>query len=259
MVKGSGEAKAAADRTTARPRPAEAGGAVGADGAAEAGAPAGITGPAGRGVSTRRPASAGRVTSAGAGGSAGRAPDTGSGAAHPGDPADHENVVVALLNSRPLIDGEVHDALADPRQAAAWLRARGGTGGPAELRHVLRARDLLDDVVRGRAPATSLAEVLQGSYQVPRMGDDALEWQLVTDDDTRFAVRTVLAWDELRRTAPGRLRACANPDCRLFLLDRGHANRARWCSMAVCGNRMKARRHYARTRTAAPGPESRPR
>ncbi|WP_285584773.1 CGNR zinc finger domain-containing protein [Actinoallomurus iriomotensis] len=27
-------------------------------------------------------------------------------------------------------------------------------------------------------------------------------------------------------------------------------NNARWCSMAVCGNRMKARRHYQRTRTA---------
>lgn len=25
---------------------------------------------------------------------------------------------------------------------------------------------------------------------------------------------------------------------------------ARWCSMAICGNRMKARRHYSRARSA---------
>ncbi|MEU1163642.1 CGNR zinc finger domain-containing protein [Streptomyces sp. NPDC005921] len=52
---------------------------------------------------------------------------------------------------------------------------------------------------------------------------------------------------------PGRLRPCANPECRLFLLDRSKGNSARWCSMAVCGNRMKARRHYRRTRDAEAG------
>jgi predicted RNA-binding Zn ribbon-like protein len=58
----------------------------------------------------------------------------------------------------------------------------------------------------------------------------------------------VLAWDVLARHSPGRLRPCANPECRLFLIDHSKANAARWCSMAVCGNRMKARRHYQRTR-----------
>jgi hypothetical protein len=38
-------------------------------------------------------------------------------------------------------------------------------------------------------------------------------------------------------------------ECRLFLLDRSRANKARWCSMATRGNRLKARRHYERTRT----------
>ena len=170
---------------------------------------------------------------------------------------DHENVVVALLNTRPVVDGVLQDAFADPDEGSRWLREHGGTGTPAELHTVLRARDLLEDVVRGRAAATSLAEVLQGTHRVPRMGEDALDWQLVVDDDARFAVGAVLAWDELRREAPGRLRPCANPDCRLFLLDRGHANRARWCSMAVCGNRMKARRHYARTRASTlPRPDA---
>jgi len=57
----------------------------------------------------------------------------------------------------------------------------------------------------------------------------------------------VLAWDELRAESPGRLRACANPECRLFLIDHSKPNSARWCSMATCGNRMKARRHYRRS------------
>jgi predicted RNA-binding Zn ribbon-like protein len=42
------------------------------------------------------------------------------------------------------------------------------------------------------------------------------------------------------------VRACPGDDCGwLFLDPRG---RRRWCTMAVCGNRAKARRHAARTR-----------
>ncbi|WP_371814821.1 CGNR zinc finger domain-containing protein [Mycobacterium sp. DL440] len=66
----------------------------------------------------------------------------------------------------------------------------------------------------------------------------------------RGAPRAILAWDALRVASPGRLRACANPDCQLFLIDRTKPNTKRWCSMATCGNRMKARRHHQRARTA---------
>ncbi|MGW0949619.1 CGNR zinc finger domain-containing protein [Streptomyces sp. NPDC002623] len=57
-----------------------------------------------------------------------------------------------------------------------------------------------------------------------------------------------MLFDAVQEAMPGRLRPCANPDCRLYVLDRSKANSARWCSMAVCGNRMKARLHYQRTR-----------
>jgi len=66
--------------------------------------------------------------------------------------------------------------------------------------------------------------------------------------ERRLALRAVLAWDAVARQSPGRLRPCANDECRLFLIDRTKNNTARWCSMAVCGNRMKARRHYQRGR-----------
>jgi predicted RNA-binding Zn ribbon-like protein len=36
----------------------------------------------------------------------------------------------------------------------------------------------------------------------------------------------------------------------MFLIDRSKPNTARWCSMAICGNRMKARRYYQRTKAA---------
>src|SRR5262249_172199 len=41
----------------------------------------------------------------------------------------------------------------------------------------------------------------------------------------------------LGRTAE--IRKCANPRCVLYFRDRSRTRRRRWCSMAVCGNRMK--------------------
>lgn len=50
-----------------------------------------------------------------------------------------------------------------------------------------------------------------------------------------------------------RLRACANPSCRLFFYDTSRTRRRRWCSMSRCGNRHKvavfSRRHSLSRRT----------
>lgn len=35
------------------------------------------------------------------------------------------------------------------------------------------------------------------------------------------------------------VRRCQNPDCTLWFYDRTKSHRRRWCSMALCGNRMK--------------------
>ena len=42
------------------------------------------------------------------------------------------------------------------------------------------------------------------------------------------------------------VRNCEGPACTLWFYDRTKAHRRRWCSMAVCGNRAKARTHRAR-------------
>jgi predicted RNA-binding Zn ribbon-like protein len=43
-----------------------------------------------------------------------------------------------------------------------------------------------------------------------------------------------------------RLRCCASETCRWLFLDTSKNRTRRWCDMKVCGNRMKARRFYAR-------------
>ena len=45
----------------------------------------------------------------------------------------------------------------------------------------------------------------------------------------------------------GRVRRCPGAGCGWLFLDEGRGRR--WCVMAICGNREKARRHAARQRT----------
>ncbi|WP_116200970.1 CGNR zinc finger domain-containing protein [Amycolatopsis circi] len=151
------------------------------------------------------------------------------------------DALLDLLNSRPLVNGEEQDAL--DRQ---WALEHGGDGSVAELELLRQARDLLRDVVRGDSSPVVLRPLFDGVRQVPEVSADGLRWSVETLPHARLAVEAVLAWDALEKDLPGRLRACANDECQLFLLDRSRANRARWCSMAACGNREKARRHYHR-------------
>jgi predicted RNA-binding Zn ribbon-like protein len=159
-----------------------------------------------------------------------------------------EGFLLAVLNSTPVIDGVPADDLADPARARAWLAGLGGAGTEAERQHVLEAREALQAVVRGGEPPAVLAPLLEGASCVPALTDGQITWALSVSPDRRLAVRAVLAWDMLAKNSPGRLRPCANDECQLFLIDHSKAGTARWCSMAVCGNRMKARRHYQRSR-----------
>lgn len=163
--------------------------------------------------------------------------------------AADDGLLLAVLNSTPVIDGMPTDHLGDLSSARPWLVEAGGLGTEAELAHLRRARAALQGIVRGELPVSVLNPLLHGVAYVPHAGDE-LTWSLRAKSERELAVRAVLAWDAITKASPGRLRACANDECRLFLIDRSTANRARWCSMAVCGNRMKARRHYQRTRHA---------
>jgi predicted RNA-binding Zn ribbon-like protein len=150
---------------------------------------------------------------------------------------DWQAVLLDLLNTTPVIEGQMVDRL-DGR----WLREHGSSKDGLQAGRSVR--DDLQRVVRTQADASVLRRYLSDVRQVPDIGADGVTWSLEAD----WPAHLVLAWGELERDMPGRLRPCANDECKLFLIDRSRAGTARWCSMGVCGNRMKARRHYSRTR-----------
>lgn len=165
--------------------------------------------------------------------------------------AADEQMMLDLLNSTPVVDGQQRDEFDAPGGARTWLAGHGQKGTAEEARAIAELRPLLQEVVRGtRSPAALGPFIADVGYKAGA-ADEGIVWTLRLPAGGSAAARAVLAWDELRRSSPGRLRPCANPECRLFLIDRSKPNTARWCSMALCGNRMKARRHYQKARDAA--------
>ena len=54
------------------------------------------------------------------------------------------------------------------------------------------------------------------------------------------------ATDLLTSVSRGSVRQCEDAGCGWLFLDRSNARKRRWCSMADCGNRNKARKYYRR-------------
>lgn len=162
-----------------------------------------------------------------------------------------EELLLAVLNSAPVVDGRREDRLAGaPGRELA--RTWGGTGTAAELDRLRRTRDAIQTVVRGAAAAPAavadLASVVEGAVRTPRVTADGVVWELRVPRDDRLPVDAVLAWSSVTAHLPGRLRPCGNAECELFLVDHSRPGTAKWCSMATCGNRMKARAHAQRVR-----------
>jgi len=78
--------------------------------------------------------------------------------------------------------------------------------------------------------------------------------ELHSADAVRHALGAV-ALDAARMLATpaeaARIRICASETCSARFYDRSPAARRRWCSMTLCGNEAKARRHRERSRSTA--------
>ncbi|MQY11276.1 hypothetical protein SRB5_13910 [Streptomyces sp. RB5] len=176
-------------------------------------------------------------------------------------PLTGEPVSIDLMNTRWMLDGEVQDLLTSTDGLAVWLaspgiaaRLNGVRADAATLDALLAARSALYRIADhpddpGGPPA--LNAVLAHGRVRHELGPDGPEQRIETDAPHQLPA-WVAAEDYLRLLddRPERIRACAGPTCILHFYDVSKNGTRRWCSMAVCGNRAKAREHYARSRRA---------
>ncbi|MGW4380277.1 CGNR zinc finger domain-containing protein [Kitasatospora sp. NPDC004531] len=180
-------------------------------------------------------------------------------------PLTDEPLGIDLLNTRWIDAAGRHDLLDSLDGLATWLHsplvAEALAGAPVRadrdtLDRLLRARAALDGMVAdpqqpGPAAVDALNSVLAhgrtGHLLRPTGPDSYVE---VDEHSWLPAWHAAVSYLRLLGDRPERVRACGNPECVLHFYDVSKNGTRRWCSMAGCGNRAKAQRHYARHRNA---------
>ncbi|WP_328944641.1 CGNR zinc finger domain-containing protein [Streptomyces sp. NBC_00250] len=167
-----------------------------------------------------------------------------------------EPVSLDLLNTRWNDEGARQDLLTGVEGLAVWLAANRldgrFTADATTLRHTLTARDALAALVDHPGDPTATARVDtvlgHGRIRATLTADGPGERPEFTDPAWGPGWTAARDYLDLLRTAPDRIRACAHEACILHFFDTSRNGTRRWCSMAICGNRAKASRHYARTK-----------
>ncbi|UGT42380.1 CGNR zinc finger domain-containing protein [Nocardia yamanashiensis] len=166
------------------------------------------------------------------------------------DPRPHlgEPLALDLLNTRYITAEGPQDLLIDTDGLAAWL-ADNDLALPADeqtLRAVVTAREAILRTVRGESSDELNAVLDHGRIRRTLTATGPADTPDVRQPEW---LPGWLAADNLLRLladAPDRIKQCAHPNCVLWFHDTSKNGTRRWHSMATCGNRAKAARHYAR-------------
>ena len=158
------------------------------------------------------------------------------------------SLLLDLVNSRLVLPSGVSDELGDDAAASTWLRAHGAAGTPAEIADARAARAALVPFLRGETDAAALEPWAGAMRKRARLHASGLEWVDDVEPDRVIGARAIDEWAGLQGEQGSRIRPCAADDCQHFLIDESRANARKWHAMETCGNRAKARRHYAKAK-----------
>lgn len=171
-------------------------------------------------------------------------------------PLTGEPLALDLVDTVWIDDDGTHDLLDDRVQLSAWLArwelpdpgSRSARSNLVEARQAIRrllehpddpAAETAINLVLGRGRIRLTLQDRQPDEAVEVSPAWAAGWHAARD------LRRLLA------ERPERVKHCANSDCVLWFDDTTRSGTRRWCSMTGgCGSRLKARRHYERSRVS---------
>jgi predicted RNA-binding Zn ribbon-like protein len=167
-------------------------------------------------------------------------------------------LVQAFLNT---VEPETgRDDLATPVAAAAWLADQrlispGSSLDERDRRRLIEVRRALRELLgtnAGNGPQRRAVTTLNEAARRVRLGvrlhpQDG--YRLMAEGvgvDRPIGDLLIAVTGSMASGTWSRLKSCANPACRTAFYDTSRNSSGRWCSMAVCGNRMKGRNYRLR-------------
>lgn len=162
-----------------------------------------------------------------------------------------------LASYRDLVDWAELAKLLDRRDASTLRQT--AEADPKEAKRCFKlAVDLRESIyqicaslLRQRKPSADHLEKLNSLYKKATRSSEltwkggALRWSRSPEDPQAIVATLSRCAVQLLTNTSARISQCGDEDgCGWLFLDRSRGRARRWCSMAECGNRAKARRHY---------------
>lgn len=168
------------------------------------------------------------------------------------------------------------DRIPDPAALIRWAVAAGVLDAervvqddPASATRAVQAahrlrtalQSVLDRQVDGGRQAPEDLEIvrrawLEAARRAPAAPALPLRLDLAPDSPADVVRLLAIATADLLSGPLDVLRRCDGPGCGWFFLDHSRNRSRRWCRTEDCGNRARARRHYARVRKDAASPQA---
>lgn len=163
-------------------------------------------------------------------------------------------LIQAFVNTTDLQDGP--EELEDPNTLQAWLVARGlldssQEAGASDLKHAIALREAIRNVIGANSGSrvypvdvATLNGAASASGLRMRFGSDGKARLEPESPGVVGAMGRIVATLYAAMEGPDwtRLKLCSSQTCRWAFYDRSKNHSSRWCTMASCGNREKARR-----------------
>jgi predicted RNA-binding Zn ribbon-like protein len=145
------------------------------------------------------------------------------------------------------------ELLGSPQQVRAWLAEHvhdPGRVGPAGAERARALREALRELLRGssRSARTPVEEAAQRARLTIALDPPKLVPQAAGLDHALGEIVAV-AYEAMRNESWSRLKACRN--CGYAFWDASRNRSAAWCSMQLCGNRLKVQRYRSRHASAS--------
>jgi predicted RNA-binding Zn ribbon-like protein len=172
-------------------------------------------------------------------------------------------LVQAFVNTVDLQDGP--EELSDPNTLKAWLVAKGLLDGAqpvdaSDLKHAIALREAIRSVIGANSGSkvypvdiATLNEAAAASGLRMRFGVDGKPRLEPEATGVVGAMGRIVAamYAAMEGEDWWRLKLCSSQACRWAFYDRSKNHSSRWCAMASCGNREKARRFRSHSKTHA--------
>lgn len=171
--------------------------------------------------------------------------------------------ILDFINTKVIHSSSIEDRLDHPKKASIFFESVFHVScphTPSDFKHTLECRSIFREffeslILKSKRDSSiiNLNRLLSKMSFTPTFKNIAtdsvgFQWKPNTKEPAQLLTLVLQFLNFFENADLSRLKKCANPNCSHLFYDISRNNTRNWCSMKSCGNIMKARAFYTRSK-----------